>query len=119
MKAMRTANRKAFTLIELLVATVIIAFMLLSLVAIYSTANNHLLQSYRSNTVKANLSGGVKAITTMVRVANRIDSPPPGGSGNKLALAVNVDQMSGCYPINPAEGTHWHYICYSEEVTAQ
>jgi hypothetical protein len=116
---MKTRNRKAFTLVELLVSTLIFAFMVMSMTTIYTTANNHLFQTGRQNVVKSNSSVAVKAISQMLSMANRIDAPAAGASGNILAFAINVDQLSGCYPINRVESASWFYICYAPAVTPE
>jgi hypothetical protein len=46
--------------------------------------------------------------------ATRVDIPAVGAGGNVLALAVNVDQLTGCYPVNQkptAVPPSWHYFC--------
>jgi len=113
--------RKGFTLIEFLIAILLFGFMAMSLATIYSTAHKHMFQNYRQNTVKANASVAMKTITSRLQQGNRIDLPLPGESGNILAFAVNVDQVSGCYPVNPdtPSMTAWHYFCYLPGVTAQ
>ena len=104
--------RKGFTLMELVLATLMFGFMMMSLASIYSTANRHMFQSYRQNIIKSNASTAMKTITVRLSEANRIDLPTTGLPGNALAFAVNVDQTSGCYPVNPAITPTWHYFCY-------
>ena len=111
-------KRAGFTLLELVVAMLIFGFMVTSLATIYSAANKHMFQNYRMNTFKSNASISMKVITTRLQEANRIDAPGLNASGAILAFAVNVDQMNGCYPINPAEPVTWHYFCHSSLVTA-
>lgn len=105
-------KRAGFTLAELVVATLIFGFMVASLATIYSTANKHMFQNYRMNTFKSSASVAMKAITTRLQAANRIDAPGPNASGSNLAFAVNVDQ-NGCYPVNSGEVSSWHYFCRS------
>jgi len=114
---MKLRTRKAFTLVELIIASLLFGFMIMSLATIYSTATKHMFQSYRQNTVKSNASVAMKTITAKLAAANRIDLPGPGSWGNSLRFAVNVDQTTGCYPINPAEPVTWHEICYAPDVT--
>src|SRR3989339_356803 len=111
---MKLTIRKGFTLVELVIATLIFGFMVMSLATLHSTASKHMLQSYRQNTVKSNASVAMRTITARLAEANRIDAPAPGNSGNTLRFAVNVDQRSGCYPINPLVPTSasWHEFCY-------
>jgi len=109
--------RKGFTLAELVIATLIFGFMIISLALIYSSANKHLFQSYRMNTFKSNASIAMKSITARLQEANRIDAPGLGASGAILAFAVNIDQLSGCYPVNPAEPASWHYFCHAASIT--
>ncbi len=111
--------RKGFTLAELVIATLIFGFMIISLALIYSSANNHLFHNYRMNTFKSNASIAMKTITSKLQEANRIDAPGFDASGAILAFAVNVDQLSGCYPVNPAEPVRWHYFCHSSAVTSE
>ena len=109
---MRSMIRKGFTLMELVLATLMFGFMMMSLASIYSTANRHMFQSYRQNIIKSNASTAMKTITVRLSEANRVDAPIEGFSGNFLRFAVNVDQTSGCYPVNPAITPTWHYFCY-------
>ncbi len=111
------SKRAGFTLVELVIATLIFGFMMTSLATIYSTANKHMFQNYRLNTFKSSASIAMKAITTRLQEANRIDAPGLNASGSILAFAVNVDQRNGCYPINPVEPSSWHYFCHSTQVT--
>lgn len=110
--------RKGFTLIELVLASLMFGFIMMSLASIYSTANKHMFQSYRQNTVKSTVSTAMKSITNSLAEANRIDLPAIGGDGDSLRFAVNVDQ-NGCYPINPALPVSWHEFCYAPGKTAQ
>ncbi len=113
-----SAKRAGFTLAELIITTLIFGFMVTSLATIYSTANKHMFQNYRINTFKSNASIAMKTITTRLQEANRIDAPGLNVSGSILAFAVNIDKMSGCYPVNPAEVSSWHYFCHSSQITA-
>lgn len=117
-------QRNGFTLGELLIATLIFGFMITSLATIYATANKHMFQQYRQNTVKTTASVAMKDMVNNLMAANRIDMPPfgtaadscPSGSGNCLAFAFNVDQNRGCR-IAPASTPNstptWHYFCLS------
>lgn len=124
------AKRKGFTLGELLIATLIFGFMISSLATIYATANKHMFQQYRANTVKSSASIAMKDMVNNLMAANRIDYPPygtaadpcPSGPGNCLAFAFNVDQNRGCR-IAPASTPNttptWHYFCLSNTVTTE
>ena len=114
----RAKFRKGFTLAELVIATLIFGFMAASLTTIFSTAHKHMFQNYRMNTFKSNASVAMKTLTARLQEANRIDLPGPGASGDTLAFVVNVDQLTGCYPVNPSESVTWHYFCRSGVVTA-
>ncbi|MBI4802686.1 MAG: prepilin-type N-terminal cleavage/methylation domain-containing protein [Elusimicrobia bacterium] len=120
-------DRKGFTLAELLIAVLIFGFMISSLATIYSTANKHMFQQYRTNTIKSGAAVAMKDIVNNLMAANRIDCPCsssspcpagcPGTAANTLAFAVNVDQNSGCYPISTLATApftpSWHYFCLS------
>jgi prepilin-type N-terminal cleavage/methylation domain-containing protein len=110
-------TKKGFTLIELMVATIISLLMVLSLTAIFSTASKYFFKSYRQNNMKNGDALAMKAITARLQEANRLDLPPFNLSGNTLAFAINVDAVTGCYPVNQAEKTLWYYYCYSAPVT--
>ncbi len=117
-KTMSMKEREGFTLIELLIVTIIFGMMTMSLAAIYSTANKHMFQGYRQNAIKSGASLAIKTISSRLTEATRIDSPSAGGS-NELAFASNVDQLTGCYPVNPDEDVVWHKFCYIPGITAQ
>ena len=108
-------NRQSagFTLVELIIATLIFGFMVASLSTLYSTANKHMFQNYRMDKFKSEASVAMKAITSRLQEANRIDSPALNSAGNILAFAVSVDQLTGCYPVNTSEPASWHYFCRS------
>jgi Tfp pilus assembly protein PilV len=112
---MELKTREGFNLVELVIATLLFGFMMMSLATIYSTANKHMFQNYRQNTVKSNASMAIKTITARLFEANKIDVPAIGASGNILRFADNVDQTSNCYPINNAVTTvppvSWHEFC--------
>ncbi len=112
-------NRQSagFTLAELIIATLIFGFMVASLSTLYSTANKHMFQSYRADKFKSEGSMAMKTITSRLQEANRIDSPALNATGTTLAFADNVDQLSGCYPINASEPVSWHYFCRSTIVS--
>ncbi|OGR41395.1 MAG: hypothetical protein A2X35_10315 [Elusimicrobia bacterium GWA2_61_42] len=108
--------RRAFTLAELLIATIIFGFMMTSMAGIYSTANKHMFQNYRQNTIKSSALVAMKTITSRLQEANRIDVPAPNASGNTLAFAINVDQLNGCYRINSQVVPTWHYVCLAPAI---
>ena len=109
-------QRKAFSLLELTVATVISSFVLVSMASIYTAANKHVLQSYRSDAIKNGVSLSMRAIRNVMAQATRIDLPVDDGTNTRLAVATNVDP-SGCYPIanpstiNGAPTPEWHLFC--------
>lgn len=109
------AKRSGFTLVELIIAVFIFGYMASSLATIYATSHRHMFQNYRANMIKTGTLVAMRAIQNNVISATRIDSPAPGAQGNVLAFAVNVDQMSGCYPINTAMPTTWHYFCLAND----
>ena len=106
-------KRSGFTLAELVIAVLIFGFMSASLATIYSTANRHMFQNYRSNMLKSNVSMAMIDIRHNLQQATRVDIPAVGAGGNFLAFAVNVDQLTGCYPVNKAATVTpaWHYFC--------
>jgi prepilin-type N-terminal cleavage/methylation domain-containing protein len=108
-------TRPGFTLAELVIAVLIFGFMSTSLATIYSTANRHMFQNYRNNMIKSNVSLAMRDIRHNLQEATRVDTPAAGAGGNVLAFVVNVDQLTGCYPVNQAAvaGTPptWHYFC--------
>jgi prepilin-type N-terminal cleavage/methylation domain-containing protein len=104
-------KRRGFSLMELMVATLIFGFIAVSLATLYSTANRHVFQNYRSNTVKGNVSLGIRAIRNVMAQANRIDAPAYDNTGTRLAVGVNVNS-DNCYPItNLAPAATWHLFC--------
>ena len=111
----RLLNRKSagFTLAELIIATLIFGLMVASLSTLYSTANKHMFQNYRMDKIKSDASVAMKSITSRLSEANRIDSPALNATGSILAFAVNVDQLTACYPVNNSEAVTWHYFCRS------
>lgn len=106
-------QRKGFTLAELVIATLIFGFMITSLATIYATANKHMFQQYRQNSVKSAASVAMKDMVNNLMTANRVDYPAYNAADTRLAFAVNVDQNSGCYPVNTAQAVTWHYFCLS------
>ena len=110
-------SRKGFSLVELLIASLIFGFMTVTMVAINAAINKQMFHNYRANAFKSDASIAMKDLTNRLQEANRIDQPALNSSGAILAFAVNVDQMSGCYPINAAEASRWHYFCHSGLVT--
>lgn len=107
-------KRQGFTLAELVLAVMIFGFMATSLATIYSTSNRHMFQNYRGNIIKTNVGIAMKAVSNRLSVATRIDAPAFGASGNILAFAQNVDQLTGCYPIAPGAAS-WHYFCVAPD----
>ncbi len=104
-------KRKGFTLIELMVAIIIFSFMIMSMTAMYITAEKHMFQNLRYDKLRTSLTTAVKFIKLTSSQGTRIDSPSVGGSSGSLAFASNVDSRTGCYPINPSVQARWHYIC--------
>lgn len=104
-------NRKGFTLAEVVLALFIFGFMSMSLATIYATANRHMFQNYRRNTISTNADLAMKLIHNTLTTATRLDSPALNASGTVLAFASNVDQTTGRYPINTAAPADWHYFC--------
>lgn len=124
-------KRPGFTLAELILAVIIFGFMSTSLATIYSTANRNMFQNYRSNIIKTNVGLSMRAIQNTLTTATRLDAPLYNSSGNILAFASNVDQLSGCYPVNsaalsaaligtqvsPASPPTWHYFCIAPDAS--
>lgn len=104
-------RRNAFTLVELIIAMLIFSYMGASLATIYGTANRHMFQNYRRNVIKSDAILAMRAIQKGMQSATRIDLPARNNQSNVLAFAVNVDQNTGCYPVNPAFRASWHYYC--------
>lgn len=107
-------NRKGFTLAELVLALFIFGFMSMSLATIYGTANRHMFQNYRRNTIKTNADFAMKVLHNTMATATRLDFPAYGAAENRLAFASNVDQ-SGCYRISTADPASWHYFCVAAD----
>jgi hypothetical protein len=103
-------RRKGFTLIELVVATFIFGFIIIAMAIIYSTITRYMHQNYRQDVWKTNTALAMRTIHHKLLVATRIDSPAFGASGAELKFAVNVDQLTGCYPISPGDPVTWHYF---------
>ncbi len=115
-------KRQGFTLAELVLAVFIFAYMSASLATIYGTANRHMFQNYRKNVIKTNVLLSMKTIQNNLSVATRIDLPAPGAQGDVLAFATNVDNLTGCYPVNqtsasanPPNLPAWHYFCLASD----
>ncbi len=105
-------KRPGFTLIELLIAVLIFGYMSLSMATIYSTANRHMFQNYRNNMIKSNVALAMRDIRRNLSQATRIDLPLYNNpTGSELKFAINVDQTTGCYPINQYAPVTWHYFC--------
>ena len=113
---MTMKKREGFTLAELVLAVFIFSFIATSMATIFSTTNRQMFQNYRRNMLKTNVLLSMRRIQNNISMANRVDLPLPGQRDTRLAFAVNVDQATGCYPINaavPAGVTSWHYFCLS------
>lgn len=120
-------QRRAFTLVELILAVFIFSYMSASLATIYATTNRHMFQNYRKNVIKTGVLVSMRAIQNNLSLATRIDAPLDNNWGNVLAFATNVDQLSGCYPVNqdsvngnsalniPANPPAWHYFCVAND----
>ena len=114
-------KRPGFTLAELIIAVIIFGFMSTSIATIYSTANRHMFQNYRNNMIKSNVSLAMRDIRRNLQMATRVDIPaagvsgPPATAGNVLAFVTNVDQLTGCYPVNQAVAPAWHYFCTTND----
>ena len=107
-------RRPGFSLMELIVATMISAFIAMSLVTINTTANRHVFQSSRANEVKAQLTIGMKAIRNGLGQGTLIVEPAKGSSGNRLVVASNLSQnpdLTGCYPIAAGQPVAWQLFC--------
>jgi len=101
-----------FTLIEMMISILIFGFMMMSMAAVYSTANKHMFQNYRQNRFKTQLTVAMKLIKNRFITATRIDTPSlTSSSGNILAFASNIDSNTGCYPIDNTQTPAWHYFC--------
>ncbi|MCM2268325.1 MAG: type II secretion system GspH family protein [Elusimicrobiales bacterium] len=107
-------KRPGFTLAELILAVMIFGFMATSLATIYSTSNRHMFQNYRANVIKTNVGIAMRAVQNTLSTSTRLDVPAYGASGNILAFASNVDQVTGCYPVGPGEA-RWHYFCIAPD----
>lgn len=107
--------RPAFTLVELIIAILLFSYMAASLSTVYSTANRHMFQNYRRNAVKSDVALAMRAIQNNLAAATRIDLPARNAQSNVLAFAVNVDQLTACYPVNPAVPASWHYFCLAAD----
>lgn len=114
-------NRKGFSLAEVVLALFIFGFMSMSLATIYATANRHMFQNYRRNTISTNADFTMKLLHNTLATATRLDSPAFGGAGNALAFASNVDHgrpnpdNPGCYPISASDDARWHYFCVAPD----
>lgn len=103
--------RPGFTLAEMILALFIFSFMSASLATIYATANRHMFQNYRRNTIKTNADFAMHTIQHVLSQATRIDQPAYTKSGNRLSVADNVDQLTGCYPVKSGVAANWHVFC--------
>lgn len=109
------AYRGGFTLPEVLLALMIFSFMSVSLATLYSTANRHMFQNYRHNTIATNADLAMRVIQNKLAQATRLDVPKLNQSGNQLGVAENVDQISGCYPVSAGSPVVWHYFCLGQD----
>ncbi len=103
--------RPGFTLAEMILALFIFSFMSASLATIYATANRHMFQNYRRNTIKTNADFAMHTIQHVLSQATRIDLPAYGQSGSRLYVVDNVDQLTGCYPVKSGVAANWHVFC--------
>jgi len=101
-------QKKGFTLTELFIALMIFSFMATSMVTIYSTITRHMFQNYRQDVWKISTALAMRTIQQNLLAATRIDLPAVGGWSNDLRFAVNIDQLTGCYPIKPGDPVTWH-----------
>jgi prepilin-type N-terminal cleavage/methylation domain-containing protein len=104
-------GRGGFTLTEMMIGIMISGMVLASLAAIHATSTTHMFQNYRQNTIKNGASFAMKTVMSRLAASTRIDSPAFGASGNILAIAENVDQLTGCHPIRAGSARQWHYFC--------
>lgn len=104
-------TRNAFTLVELMVALMLFGFMSAAMASIYATANRHMFQDYRGNMVKSNVTVAMRSIANIMSQATRIDAPGSNSTGNILAVATNIDQLTGCYPVKSGVPVTLHYFC--------
>jgi hypothetical protein len=44
-----------------------------------------------------------------------VDAPVSGAGGSDLKFVSNVDQLTGCYPVNPAAPVTWHWFCTAND----
>ncbi|MCX5786338.1 MAG: prepilin-type N-terminal cleavage/methylation domain-containing protein [Elusimicrobia bacterium] len=105
-------KRKGFNLVEVVIATLIFGFMLASLSSMYTTVNRNMTQDYRQNVIKINTVMAMRTIQQKLMEATKLDVPAFGSSGDELAFATNVDQLSGCYPISTADPVTLHKFCH-------
>lgn len=105
------ARRGGFTLTEMMIGVMISGMVLASLAAIHATSTNHMFQNYRQNTIKNGASLAMKTVMSRLSGSTRIDRPTFDTSGNILAIAGNIDQLTGCRPIRAGVAQTWHYFC--------
>ncbi len=110
-------TRGAFTLIEVMVAVLIFSYMIASLATIYSTSQRHFFQNYRSDVIKTGVVVAMKALQNTLPTATRIDWPARNARDTVLKFASNVDQLTGCYPINPALPSTWYLFCLGNDAS--
>ena len=110
-------KRNAFTLMEVLVATMIFSFVALSMVSVYYAANRNVLQNFRSDKLKSDVSTAKRAIANVMAQATNIVLPGEGSSGDNLVVLSNVSSdASPCCPMaDPATlgapAPKWHRFC--------
>lgn len=110
-------QRPAFTLMEVLVATMIFSFVGLSMMSVYFAANRNVLQNFRSDKLKSDLSTSMHAISIVMSQATRIVSPGEESSGDNLLVMTNVESGTSnpCCPMVPASygapAPAWYRFC--------
>ncbi|MBP5287788.1 MAG: type II secretion system protein [Elusimicrobiales bacterium] len=108
-----------FTLMEVLVSTMIFSFVGLSMISVYYAANRNVLQNFRSDKLKADISTSMRAIGSVMAQATSVVTPVNGGSGNDLVVMSNVESgtSSPCCPLVPTGSPYygptpkWYRFC--------
>lgn len=113
MKILPLKKNRGFTLAELLMAILIFGMIVTGLAAIYGTSHRHLLNNYRQNVLKDDLSLALKQVLQDTSSATRIDLPGFGSKVNTLLGAVNI-APDGFYPIYDNVQPTWFYYCLSD-----
>lgn len=110
-------QRSAFTLMEVLVATMIFSFVGLSMMSVYFAANRNVLQNFRSDKLKSDLSTSMHAMSVVLAQATRVVTPTEGSSGYDLLVMTNVESGTSnpCCPMVPtsygAPAPMWYRFC--------